>query len=170
MGGDQFILDQHQVGRRRALSLRLLQNLLGNLLADHCALPPFGMPRVPPTVSPSILIVGSPTPTGTPCPSFPHVPTPSSSFRSLPTMVTRVRTSGPWPISVAPLTGFVIFPSSIMYASLAEKTNLPLVMSTWPPPKVTAYRPCLTEPMISSEVESPGSMKVLVMRGSGWWA
>src|SRR5574337_68956 len=75
MGGDQFILDQHQVGRRGALSLRLLQNLLGNLLADHCARPPFGVPRVPPTVSPSILIVGSPTPTGTPCPSFPQVPT-----------------------------------------------------------------------------------------------
>ena len=35
--------------------------------------------------------------------------------------------------------------SSIRYASLAENTNLPLVMSTWPPPKLTAYRPLFTE-------------------------
>ena len=49
-----------------------------------------------------------PTPTGTACPSLPQVPTPSSSFRSLPTMETRVSTSGPLPISVAPLIGAVI--------------------------------------------------------------
>src|SRR5574337_1017668 len=110
MGGNQLVLDQNQVGRCGALPLCLLQDLFDDLLADHCALPPFVMPRVPPTVSPSILIVGSPTPTGTPCPSFPQVPTPSSSLRSLPTMDTRVRTSGPCPISVAPLTGLVIFP------------------------------------------------------------
>jgi hypothetical protein len=30
---------------------------------------------VPPTVSPSILRVGDPTPTGTDCPSLPQVPT-----------------------------------------------------------------------------------------------
>src|SRR5262245_40789810 len=68
---------------------------------------------VPPTVRPSILMVGSPTPTGTDWPSLPHVPTPSSSFRSEPTIDTRVRTSGPLPINVAPLTGLVTFPSSI---------------------------------------------------------
>ncbi len=60
---------------------------------------------VPPTVSPSILSVGCPTPTGTLCPSLPQVPTPESSARSLPTMLTRVSTSGPFPISVAPFTG-----------------------------------------------------------------
>src|SRR5262245_3752961 len=68
---------------------------------------------VPPTVRPSILMVGSPTPTGTDWPSLPHVPTPSSSFKSEPTIDTRVRTSGPLPINVAPLTGLVTFPSSI---------------------------------------------------------
>ena len=37
--------------------------------------------------------------------SLPQMPTPSSSFRSLPTIETRVSTSGPLPISVAPLIG-----------------------------------------------------------------
>jgi len=32
-------------------------------------------------------------------------------------------------------------PSSIRYASEAENTNLPEVMSTLPPPKLTAYTP-----------------------------
>ncbi len=63
---------------------------------------------VPPTVIPSIRIVGSPTPTGTDCPSLPQVPIPESRLRSLPTILTRVSTSGPLPISVAPLTGRVI--------------------------------------------------------------
>src|SRR4030095_8798994 len=71
---------------------------------------------VPPTVRPSILMVGSPTPTGTDWPSLPHVPIPSSSFKSEPTIETRVRTSGPLPISVAPLTGLVTLPSSIKKA------------------------------------------------------
>jgi len=38
--------------------------------------------------------VGRPTPTGTLCPSLPQVPMPSSSFRSLPTIVTRVSMVG----------------------------------------------------------------------------
>ena len=38
--------------------------------------------------------VGWPTPTGTDCPSLPQVPTPLSSFRSLPTMLTRVSMVG----------------------------------------------------------------------------
>jgi hypothetical protein len=42
-----------------------------------------------------------------------QVPTPSSSFKSLPTIRTRVSTSGPFPIKVAPLIGAVIWPSSI---------------------------------------------------------
>ena len=68
---------------------------------------------VPPTVKRSILMVGMPTPTGTAWPSLPQVPTPSSSFKSFPTIETRVSTSGPLPISVAPLIGAVILPSSI---------------------------------------------------------
>src|SRR5438270_6941982 len=71
----------------------------------HCA--------VPPTVILSILTVGTPTPTGTLCPSLPHTPMPSSSFRSFPTMLTYFSASGPLPISVAPRTGRVILPSSI---------------------------------------------------------
>src|SRR5471032_2429529 len=50
------------------------------------------------------------------------------------------------------------FTVSIIYASLAENTNLPFVMSTWPPPKLTAYRPFLTEARISSGSLSPASM------------
>ena len=66
---------------------------------------------------------------------MPQVPTPLSSDMSLPIIATRVRHSGPLPISVAPFTGYKILPFSTQKASLAEKTNLPLVMSTWPPPK-----------------------------------
>src|SRR4030095_16347926 len=93
---------------------------------------------VPPTVKPSIFSVGRPTPTGTFCPSLPHEPTPASSARSLPISETLVSASGPLPISVAPFTGYVSLPSSIIHASPAENTNLPLVMSTWPPPKFAA--------------------------------
>src|SRR6185369_5390854 len=63
--------------------------------------------RVPPTVRPSIRMVGIPTPTGTDWPSLPQVPIPSSSCMSLPTRVIRVSTSGPLPMSVAPRTGRV---------------------------------------------------------------
>jgi hypothetical protein len=93
---------------------------------------------VPPTVILSSLIVGIPTPTGTLCPSLPQVPMPSSSFRSCPTIDTYFSASGPLPISVASLHRRGNPPSSIRYASEAEKTNLPLVISTCPPPKFTA--------------------------------
>ena len=102
--------------------------------------------------------VGWPTPTGTDWPSLPQVPPPPSSFMSLPTMLTRVRTSGPLPISVAHFTGDPIFQFSIRYASLAENTNFPEVMSTWPPPKLTAYSPFFTEAMISSGGRVPARM------------
>src|SRR5690606_22519414 len=65
---------------------------------------------VPPTVRPSTRKVGWPTPTGTLWPSLPHTPTPVSSFMSSPIRLTRVSTSGPLPISVAPLTGYWIRP------------------------------------------------------------
>ena len=61
-------------------------------------------------------------------------------------------------MSVAPLTGYWILPFSTQNASLAENTNLPLVMSTWPPPKLVAYRPRLMLATISSCVLSPASM------------
>src|SRR5438477_2228591 len=93
---------------------------------------------VPPTVRPSMRIVGWPTPTGTFWPSLPHMPIPGSRHMSLPMRVTRVSASGPLPMSVAPFTGYWMRPFSIQYASEAENTNLPLVMSTSPPPKFTA--------------------------------
>src|SRR4051794_12026318 len=68
---------------------------------------------VPPTVIRSIRIVGWPTPTGTPWPFLPQVPTPLSSARSSPRAVIRCRASGPLPISIAPLTGAVTLPPSI---------------------------------------------------------
>ena len=70
--------------------------------------------------------------------SYAHVPTPVSSSRSLPIIDTRVRASGPLPMIVAPFTGYCTLPFSTQNASLAETTNLPLVMSTWPPPKFVA--------------------------------
>src|SRR5579871_4299215 len=90
---------------------------------------------VPPTVSPAIFRLGCATPTGTLWPFLPQTPTPSSKAKSLPIIVTRVSAEGPSPIRVAPLTGVLIFPSSIRYASVHWNTNLPLVMSTWPPAK-----------------------------------
>src|SRR5260363_300239 len=98
---------------------------------------------VPPTIILSSLNVGWPTPTGTLCPSLPHTPTPASSAISLPIIRIRFNASGPLPLSVAPLTGAVILPFSIRYASAAEKTNWPFVISTCPPSKLTAYRPFL---------------------------
>src|SRR2546430_10249165 len=84
-----------------------------------------GCHAVPPTVSPSILSVGCPTPTGTLCPSFPQVPTPVSSARSLPIIETRVSASGPLPISVAPFTGWLTFPRSEEHTSeLQSQSNL----------------------------------------------
>src|SRR6185437_14849596 len=85
---------------------------------------------VPPTVMRSSLTVGMPTPTGTLWPSLPQVPMPSSSARSWPTIDTCFSASGPLPMRVASRTGAVTLPSSMRYASEAEKTNLPLVMST----------------------------------------
>ena len=70
--------------------------------------------RVPPSVIWFIRRCGWPTPTGTPWPALPHMPMPVSSFMSLPTMVTRCIASGPLPISIAPLIGWVTLPSSIM--------------------------------------------------------
>src|ERR1700741_253605 len=70
-------------------------------------------PTVPPTVSASMRSVGWPTPTGTLWPSLPQVPMPVSSARSLPIIETRVSASGPLPMSVAPLTGWVTWPFSM---------------------------------------------------------
>src|SRR5258708_7716184 len=69
---------------------------------------------VPPTVMRSIRSVGWPTPTGTPWPFLPQVPTPESSARSLPTMVMRCRSVGPLPISIAPFSGAPSLPFSIL--------------------------------------------------------
>jgi hypothetical protein len=77
------------------------QTQSANTCAGACSCPY----AVPPTVRRSMRKVGWPTPTGTLCPSLPHTPTPVSSCRSLPIMLTRVIASGPLPISVAPFTG-----------------------------------------------------------------
>ena len=55
-----------------------------------------------------------PTPTGTLCPALPHMPMPVSRAESLPTIEIRCMASGPLPISIAPVTGAPILPSSIM--------------------------------------------------------
>src|SRR5438105_15849596 len=47
------------------------------LAAIYCMKPPGSFRAVPPTVMRSSLVVGMPTPTGTACPSLPHVPMPS---------------------------------------------------------------------------------------------
>src|SRR6202008_4971939 len=99
-----------------------------NRTEERGASPPHAF--VPPTVRPSIRNVGWPTTTGTPCPSLPQVPIPSSRRRSLPTIVTLVSASGPLPIKVAPFTAGPTLPFSIRYASEAENTNLPEVIST----------------------------------------
>src|SRR5215469_10935283 len=80
----------------------------------ECLLPEpvFGHAAVPPTVKPSSLSVGWPTPTGTLWPFLPQVPMPLSSFMSLPIMLTRVSDSGPEPIKVAPLMGAPSLPFS----------------------------------------------------------
>src|SRR5437762_2625208 len=95
---------QRVVGRQR--DERAVSNVLDERVDGHYWL-------VPPTVKPSILSVGWPTPTGTLWPSLPHVPMPLSRARSLPIMLTRVSTSGPLPMSVAPFTGIVTLPSSM---------------------------------------------------------
>src|SRR5262249_35483604 len=96
------------VGPARARRQRIADQSLGD-----CPRVAAGHAPVPPTVRPSMRTVGSPTPTGTDWPSLPQVPRPSSSARSLPTRVMRVRTSGPLPISVASRTGRPTTPPSM---------------------------------------------------------
>src|SRR5262249_48502711 len=97
----------HDVGSGGTAFLRTIDDLLCRVLevGHHFS--------VPPTVISRILIVGSPTLTGIVWPSLPQIPTPKSSFRSLPTAVTCRRTVGPSPINVAPFTGAVRCPSWI---------------------------------------------------------
>src|SRR5262247_3613018 len=104
-----LLLDQEAIGRRRPTGLGATQDVREQAGAERGVAHTW----VPPTVMPSMRIVGSPTPTGTDCPSLPHVPTPSSSCRSWPTRETRVSASGPLPMSVAPFTGVVTRPSSM---------------------------------------------------------
>ena len=99
-GAEVPLLDQEPVGgggATRSAARRARRRAARRIVAAHT--------WVPPTVMPSMRMVGSPTPTGTDCPSLPQVPTPSSSGRSRPTRLTRVSASGPLPISVAPFTG-----------------------------------------------------------------
>src|SRR5688572_11071395 len=97
-------LERRVLGAHRAQGFHLDRVAAARAFLDHA---------VTPTVRPSILSVGCPTPTGTLCPSLPQVPMPESSSRSLPIMLTRVSTSGPLPIRVAPFTGWVTLPFSM---------------------------------------------------------
>ncbi len=100
--------------------------------------------------------VGWPTPTGTDWPSLPQVPTPPSSFKSLPTMLTRCNTSGPLPINVAPLTGASEL-AVLYHVGLAGREHefARGDVHLRPPPKFTAYKPFSTEAMISSGARVP---------------
>src|SRR5581483_4618385 len=104
------VLADHDVRSGSTVLLRARDRLLSNVLKVGHVCCYFS---VPPTVISRILIVGKPTLTGIVWPSLPQIPTPWSSFKSLPTAVTCRRTVGPSPISVAPLTGAVRCPSSI---------------------------------------------------------
>src|SRR5205809_4089854 len=83
-----------------------------------------GCHAVPPTVSPSILSVGCPTPTGTLWPSFPQVPTPVSSARSLAMIETRVSTYGSVALGVGALAGEAALPVSMMLAKEPESAHV----------------------------------------------
>src|SRR5262245_40461746 len=109
-----FAVGNNNVRFCRPIALRLDQEIHGKRAIPIALLYRLTHSCVPPTVISSIRMVGRPTPTGTDCPSLPQVPIPSSSLRSCPTMETLVRMSGPLPINVAPLTGFVTFPPSII--------------------------------------------------------
>src|SRR5206468_11576437 len=103
----------HLHRRQRVVRRQPDQRAVGDLLRNGLPIREKMRQAVPPTVRPSIFTVGWPTPTGTLCPSLPQVPMPESRARALPIMLTRVRASGPLPISVAPFTGCVTLPSSI---------------------------------------------------------
>src|SRR6185436_18967548 len=68
-GAEVLLLDQEAVGRAGPARLRALEDVDQEVRVAHT--------WVPPTVMPSMRIVGRPTPTGTDCPSLPQVPTPS---------------------------------------------------------------------------------------------
>ena len=107
LGREGLVLDHEGVGLGGALAAGPLEDVAQEVEQGPA------QTWVPPTVIPSMRIVGSPTPTGTDWPSLPQVPTPSSRARSPPTRLTRVRASGPFPMRVAPLTGAVTRPPSM---------------------------------------------------------
>ena len=69
---------------------------------------------------------------------------------SFPTIETSFKIEGPSPIRVAPFIGEPILPLIISYYSVQLKTNFPEVISTCPPPKLTAKIPLSTDLIISS--------------------
>jgi len=70
--------------------------------------------------------VGWASPTGTPWPSLPHVP--MANPRSDPTRSIIERTSGPFPVIVAPRTGSPRFPPSIRYPSATSNMKSPVTV------------------------------------------
>ena len=106
-GGKFLAFGDGAFGVGRAAGERALHGIGGHLFQIASLLP------FPPRSCGRSSRSECPTPTGTLCPSLPHTPMPSSSFRSLPTMLTYFSASGPLPISDAPRTGRVSLPSSI---------------------------------------------------------
>src|SRR4029079_18836793 len=101
---------EHLLGQPLAL-LRIREAPRGPRFSRHARR---GAHRfVPPTVISAIFIVGVPMPTGTDCPSLPHVHVPSDSAKSVPSIVTLRSTSGPLPMRFTPLSGAVSLPSSM---------------------------------------------------------
>src|SRR5262249_5601367 len=80
---------------------------------------------VPPMVRLDTRSVGTPSPTGTPWPSLPHVPG-GPMAKSLPSASMRVSTSGPLPMRLPSRSGSVILPFSIRYASVMPNTKSPV--------------------------------------------
>src|SRR5690606_19849284 len=111
---------------------------------------------VPPTVSAETRRVGTPSPTGTPWPSLPHVPG-CPMAKSLPTASMSPSTLGPLPMRLPSRSGSVILPSSIRYASVMPNTKSPLAVLTCPPPSDDTYTPRSVEATMSAGSSWPPS-------------
>ena len=77
-------------------------------------------------------------PNRNPLPSLSAIAYPRVQLEVVSIFLIFLRADAPSPINVAPLTASSILPFLTRYASVQEKTNFPLVISTCPPPKPTA--------------------------------
>src|SRR5581483_4905306 len=121
---------------------------------------------VPPIVSAVTRNVGTPSPTGTPWPSLPHMPG-GPIATALPTASTWVSTCGPLPMRLPSRSGSVISPLWIRYASVMPNTKSPVAVFTWPPPSAFTYTPRSVDAMMSAGSSLPASTYVFVVRTIG---